>query len=417
MKAIAKDPTRRYATAAALGDDLRRYLTDHPIEARPDSAGYLVRKFVSRNRVSVTASILALAVVAILISAFTAGLAKERNRARVAAQAATASAERAEAISGFLERILRAPNDRWYVDGEAKGPDAPITAVLTEAAARIDEDFSDRPDIRADLHHILGDTYMSLGLPTESRTHHLATLSLRREIFDPPHPELAEALYYASLVQDDLPSFIRTLREAVDMQIVVNEGNNFPFMVQSLVPWELDLGNFARADTLTRLAYEFADTHFGRDATSATYRLPAMGYLAAQRAQTLGALNRHAEANAWITRGDSLLAVMDAGESVVPTWVLIRQSEAMVMLGDDDYAEGLRRIRALLDGRLGDLGQSPILQSRDAALNPYIRERLADVLVSALEDQEGASIPDAFAEMATANRNRVATLRAALRAD
>ena len=36
-KALEKEKTRRYASAAALADDLRRYLTDQPITARPAS--------------------------------------------------------------------------------------------------------------------------------------------------------------------------------------------------------------------------------------------------------------------------------------------------------------------------------------------------------------------------------------------
>jgi len=49
-KAMEKDPSRRYQTAAALASDLRRYLRDEPIVARPASAFYQFRKFAKRNR-------------------------------------------------------------------------------------------------------------------------------------------------------------------------------------------------------------------------------------------------------------------------------------------------------------------------------------------------------------------------------
>ncbi|MCP4251003.1 MAG: serine/threonine protein kinase, partial [bacterium] len=43
LKAVSLDRTRRYETAGALGDDIRRLLADQPIEARRDSVAYLLR--------------------------------------------------------------------------------------------------------------------------------------------------------------------------------------------------------------------------------------------------------------------------------------------------------------------------------------------------------------------------------------
>lgn len=49
-KALDKDRERRYQSADALAADIRRYLNDQPIEARPASAVYNLRKFARRNR-------------------------------------------------------------------------------------------------------------------------------------------------------------------------------------------------------------------------------------------------------------------------------------------------------------------------------------------------------------------------------
>jgi hypothetical protein len=48
-KALKKNPPERYASVAALADDLHRYLRDEPIAARPDTIAYRSTKFVSRN--------------------------------------------------------------------------------------------------------------------------------------------------------------------------------------------------------------------------------------------------------------------------------------------------------------------------------------------------------------------------------
>lgn len=67
LKALAKEPERRYATVDEFAQDLRRHLAGLPVQARPDTATYRVSKFVQRNR-ALVGSIAA--VIVILASAF-----------------------------------------------------------------------------------------------------------------------------------------------------------------------------------------------------------------------------------------------------------------------------------------------------------------------------------------------------------
>jgi tetratricopeptide (TPR) repeat protein len=69
MTAIQKEPERRYGTAAALSDDLGRYLEGLPIKARPAAAAYRARKFVARHRAGVAAAVLLALTVAAGIAA------------------------------------------------------------------------------------------------------------------------------------------------------------------------------------------------------------------------------------------------------------------------------------------------------------------------------------------------------------
>jgi serine/threonine protein kinase/WD40 repeat protein len=55
MKCLEKQRDRRYETANALARDVQRYLADEAVEARPPSAAYRLRKFVTRNKASVVA--------------------------------------------------------------------------------------------------------------------------------------------------------------------------------------------------------------------------------------------------------------------------------------------------------------------------------------------------------------------------
>lgn len=85
-KALAKEPVRRYDTAAALADDLGRFLRDEPITARPTSTFYSLVKFARRHRALVggtAATILALVaglVVSIQFAADAAEASREAER-------------------------------------------------------------------------------------------------------------------------------------------------------------------------------------------------------------------------------------------------------------------------------------------------------------------------------------------------
>ncbi|MCA9515094.1 MAG: serine/threonine protein kinase, partial [Myxococcales bacterium] len=84
-KALEKEPARRYASAAALADDLRRFLAREPILARPPSAWYQIGRFAQRNRALVAAfAALFLALVAGVLVTTTLYVDAERTRAELA---------------------------------------------------------------------------------------------------------------------------------------------------------------------------------------------------------------------------------------------------------------------------------------------------------------------------------------------
>jgi hypothetical protein len=56
MKALERDPERRYGSADDLAEDISRFLTYQPISARPPSRSYLIGRFIRRHRIGVAAS-------------------------------------------------------------------------------------------------------------------------------------------------------------------------------------------------------------------------------------------------------------------------------------------------------------------------------------------------------------------------
>ncbi len=84
MRCLEKDRERRYESAGGLARDIERSLCDEPVEARPPSVPYRVRKYAKRHRV-------ALATTAIVLVSTLAGLAAAFSYARKATLATRAA--------------------------------------------------------------------------------------------------------------------------------------------------------------------------------------------------------------------------------------------------------------------------------------------------------------------------------------
>jgi non-specific serine/threonine protein kinase/serine/threonine-protein kinase len=79
LKALRKEPARRYASVEQMAEDIRRHLQGLPVMATPDSASYRVSKFVRRH----TAGVAATALIALAVAG---GVAATWREARVAVQ-------------------------------------------------------------------------------------------------------------------------------------------------------------------------------------------------------------------------------------------------------------------------------------------------------------------------------------------
>ena len=90
LRALARDPDGRYASAKAMAEDLRRHRAGRPIEALPAAVTYRLRKAVRRNRVVIAAGVAAgMAIVAAVAVAVVATAGHGRIRAVPASPLAT----------------------------------------------------------------------------------------------------------------------------------------------------------------------------------------------------------------------------------------------------------------------------------------------------------------------------------------
>ncbi|MCA9293644.1 MAG: tetratricopeptide repeat protein [Phycisphaerales bacterium] len=162
-KALEHDKDQRYASAGAMADDIRRYLNDEPILARPASAMYQLRKLARRNKALVvgTAAVLVVLVAGLIASSWGWMSALKAQRA------AEREAARATQVSAFMQNILSG------VDPEvARTMDTQLLQKLLEqAVANIATGLTGQPLVEADVQGAIGRTYRSAGLAARAEGH------------------------------------------------------------------------------------------------------------------------------------------------------------------------------------------------------------------------------------------------------
>ena len=152
-KALEKEADRRYGSAAALAEDLERYVDSQPIQARPPSAAYQLRKMVQRNRLAAgfAATVLALiGVFAVTATVQARAIASQRDRAE-------AEAAKARAVNQFMRETLSAANP-W-----GAGYDVSVVEALDRATEKIAASFAEQPLVEAEVRHTIGNAFNNLG--------------------------------------------------------------------------------------------------------------------------------------------------------------------------------------------------------------------------------------------------------------
>lgn len=151
MRALEKDPARRYQTAFALAGDIRRHLRDEPVEAGPPSGLYRLSKFAQRHRGEILAAGLILAaLVAGLVSSLLFAARLDRQATLLALQL-----ERSNAFADFTRDMLSGLDP-----AVARGEDtALLRRMLADAESRLQAQAPASAEAAAEMHELLGTAF------------------------------------------------------------------------------------------------------------------------------------------------------------------------------------------------------------------------------------------------------------------
>ena len=192
-KAMRFDRNERYPSAAALADDLQRFLTHYPLQAVPPSRGYGWRKFAQRHRTGIAAvAFISVALIAgFAVSVY--GLLQARAQRAIAEQR-NAQLEKVAAFqqsmlegidieamglgmaNGLREQIAQhAPDAATSFNAELANTSTADVArslieqdILANAERAITRDFVHDPALAADLRESVAKVRLALGLPTQA---------------------------------------------------------------------------------------------------------------------------------------------------------------------------------------------------------------------------------------------------------
>ena len=420
LKALEKDPDRRYQAASELAADIRRFLTSEPIVARPATTLYVARKFAARHR-GLVAGIAVAAVVLVAGSAVSTILALGQAAARrdaseradqlesvVSFQAAQISAIDPAAMGEQLRRGILThlaehdPTDASPAPSERAAGDLERELAgidFTELAKRtletnlfdptieaVEAQFADQPLVRADLYQSLASTLRYLGLYDSAVVPQERALALREELLDEDDPKILDSvdtlgllLKQSGKLAEAAPYYSRSL--AGRRRVL---GDSHPDTLVSMINSGLLFkgeGKLDEAEQLLQEAYQKSLAALGKDHWITLQALTNVGIIAENRGRFDDALRCYEEAlgGRRDTLGpehpDTLTALNNVGATLVR---LGRLGEATPY-----FEEALATRRRVLGGAhpstiasISNMGVLLRRQNKLEAAEPFYREAL-----------------------------------------
>ncbi|MCP4589421.1 MAG: serine/threonine protein kinase, partial [bacterium] len=179
LKALEKSPAERYPTAAAFGEDLRRYLANQTITARRASVMTRAARWTRRNRAVASVGGAALLALFGLTVVYLVSLATQRDAAR-------GEAEKARLTLTCMENMLAT-----FDPNIARGVDVAASKRRLREWVRGLDEFAHQPEIAAAVRQRFARCCLDLGLYEEAENLLREAMELRRQSLGDEHIETA----------------------------------------------------------------------------------------------------------------------------------------------------------------------------------------------------------------------------------
>jgi len=337
-KALKKDVAERYASVEAFAQDIERHLANQPVQARPDSFGYRIRKFLRRNKLPVAA---AAAVGVSLIAGLSVAVLQSRE--------ARAQADRAEQVKAFVLSIFADAD----TDSEA-GAAKTAAELLKAARQRVNDETGGRPEVAVELMTAIGQSMVGQGLMADADTLLREAVDLSTRQLGPQHALTcaAQLIYGETQVElgrnqqaiAALMPCIESARRSGDLD-TLNTGLRWLVTAQ---------GNEGRVDDALESARQAVATLSARRGTGKPLgpRDRMLTYWA--YADALDGVNRPGAADAARL---ALAAARDVyGQKTVPNVLTIRTTLALAQVNEGQIEEGVRELDILVRASADLLG-------------------------------------------------------------
>ena len=161
MKAIRKEPHRRYQSVAAMADDIKNFLDGKPVSATGDSTSYKLKKLFSRNKLATTlgaAVLFFLITLPIVLYDSQQKISQQRDAEMAARIEAQKQADIATSTKDFLVNILESASPLAN-----QGQDISLQDVLANSERQLEHGLNDHPIIKAELINTLSSIHHHLG--------------------------------------------------------------------------------------------------------------------------------------------------------------------------------------------------------------------------------------------------------------